>query len=55
MRTRSLIPAAAAAGLCSLLATAARAEIEWAPSYAEARKLAKERDCLIMIDFWAPW
>lgn len=46
----------AGVGLVSMLPAGAGAgEIGWVSSYGDAKKIAKEKNTLMMIDFWATW
>ena len=55
MRSTSLRAALAAGVIVGLAASTAAAGLNWASSYDEAKRIAEERDTLIMIDFYTGW
>lgn len=41
--------------ICLLIGFVANGQIQWMSSYAEAKKIAKEQNKLIVVDCWANW
>lgn len=55
MRSRMSICFLPVCGLLALPLSASAADINWAPSYRDAKKAAKEAGTLMMIDFYTDW
>lgn len=56
MQGKRLVAILASAGAALLWASQACAsEIQWVTSYGDAKKTARQRDTLMMIDFHADW